>query len=136
MKQIEKQKNRYEEDKEIVNKIRNRSNERLQRIVIDEELSTGIFRVLSAELKPKVKENRIIDPLAWSEETEHHLSKKQLGKLLSKDQLNKIREGQVFRIKNKRTKNIYNPVKKDVKERTKTLLIHEGIILDEAKEGR
>jgi len=39
-------------DLDVVNKIRDRSDRQIQRIVIDEVLPGGVYRVLSAEMEP------------------------------------------------------------------------------------
>ena len=121
---------------DIVNEIENRSKKRSQRIVIDEVLSDGFYRVLSAEMKPNAKDSQMIDMAAWGDEKEHYMNSKQLNKLLSKSQSSNIREGQVFRIKQKRAKSIHDEVRKDVKEKTKSILVREGKTPDEVRELR
>lgn len=114
------------ERKQIVKEIRDRSKKRPQRIVIDEVFPGESLRVLSAEMKSRAKEADIIDLAAWSGEEEHVMSRKELSKLLSEKQLKEIKEGQVFCIKRKRSKNITEDVRKFVKGRTKKLLDWEG----------
>ena len=121
---------------DIVNEIKSRSKKRPQRIVIDEVLPGGVYRVLSAEMKPAAKESQMIDLAAWGEEKEHYMNWKQLNKLLSKNQSSNIREGQVFRIKQKRAKSIHDEVRKDVKEKTKNILAREGKTPDEVRGQR
>ena len=127
---------KVEKKMDIVNEIDNRSKKRPQRIVIDEVLPGGVYRVLSAEMKPNAKESQIIDVAAWGDENEHYMSLKQLSKLLSKSQSSNIREGHVFRIKQKRAKSIQDEVRRDVKEKTKSILVREGKTPDEVKGRR
>ncbi len=120
----------------VVKEIKNRSQKRPQRIVIDEVLPGGIYRVLSAEMKPSAKESKMIDSKSWGDEEEHYLDLKQLGILLSRRRPDRIREGQVFRIKEKSAKSINKEVKREVKVKTKNLLAREGMTLDEMKGRR
>ncbi|UCE36203.1 MAG: hypothetical protein JSW00_11725 [Thermoplasmata archaeon] len=114
------------EQKHVVKEIREKSSKRPQRIVIDEILPDGSFRVLSAEMKPRKKDAQITDPGSWSDEEEFYMDRKQLSELLSEKQLKGIWEGQVFRIKQKRSKSISVEVKEHVKGRAKELLDLEG----------
>ncbi len=114
------------EQKHIVKEIREKSSKRLQRIAIDEILPDGSFRVLSAEMKPRKKDTQFTDLDSWSDEVEFYMDRKRLGELISEKQLKGIREGQVFRIKQKRSKSISGDVKKHVKVRAKELLDLEG----------
>ena len=127
---------KVEKKEDIVNEIKSRSKKRPQRMVIDEVLPGGVYRILSAEMKPTAKESQMIDMAAWGDEKEHYMNLKQLSKLLSKSQSSNIREGQVFRIKQKRAKNIHDEVRKGVKEKTKNILVREGKTPDEVKGRR
>ncbi|MBA3045048.1 MAG: hypothetical protein FP824_02400 [Euryarchaeota archaeon] len=129
-------KKKITQDKNVVDEIKTRSKTRLQRIVIDEVLPGGAYRVLSAEMKPSAKESKVIDSTAWGEEVEHYLDWKQLSNLLSVKQPGEVGEGQVFRIKQKRAKSINDEVKKEVKAKTKNLLAREGMTQDEMKGRR
>ena len=70
---------KVEKKVDIVNEIENRSKKRPQRIVIDEVLPGGVYRVLSAEMKPTAKESQMIDMAAWGDEKEHYMNSKQLN---------------------------------------------------------
>ena len=114
------------EQKHVVKEIKEKSSKRPQRIVIDEILPDGSFRVLSAEMKPRKKDVQITEPSSWRDEEEFYMDRKELSELLSEKQLKWIREGQVFRIKHKRSKSISPEVKEHVKGRAKELLDLEG----------
>ncbi|UCG69030.1 MAG: hypothetical protein JSV09_14790 [Thermoplasmata archaeon] len=114
------------EKKQIVNEIKNKSSELPQRIVIDEVFPDGVFRILTAQMKSQAKEADITDLRVWDEEEEYIVSKNELGMLLSEKQLKEIREGQVFSIRQERSKNITDDVKKNVKGRVNVLLDREG----------
>lgn len=113
-------------NRQIVNEIKDRSSELPQRIVIDEVFPDGLYRILSAEMKPDTLEADITDLGAWKEEEEHIMSKKELSMLLSEEHLGKIMEGQVFTIRQEKPENITVDVKKNVKGRVNMLLDREG----------
>ena len=121
------------EEKEIVNEIRVKSDKLMQRMVIDEIFSDGSLRVLIAEMKPSVNEEKTINYTSWNKEVERNLNRKQLGELLTEKQIKEIKEGQVFSIRRKRSKNISDDIRKHVKARTKELLDYEGIVRTEIK---
>lgn len=114
------------ESKQVVNEIKERSSELPQRIVIDEVFPDGLYRILSAEMKPHTPEADIADLGAWKDEEESIMSKKELGDLLNKDQLKEIREGQVFTIRKERSRDITDDVKKNVEGKVNILLHREG----------
>ena len=114
------------EKKQIVNEIKNKSSEMPQRIVIDEVFPDGVYRILTAQMKSQAKEADFTDLRAWDEEKEHIVSEKELSVLLSEKQLKEIREGQVFSIRQERSRNITDEVKKNMKGRVNILLDREG----------
>lgn len=117
----------------IVEKIRKKSLELPQKIVIDEELPNGWFRVLTSEMRPKGNIEEYLDYRLWRNEKGRYLHRTHLDMLLSKKQLHEIREGHVFLIRNKRAKSIYKEMREHVKNKTKKLLVREGKMLDEVK---
>ena len=124
------------EDKKFVEKVRDRSGERPQRIVIDEVLPGGLVRVLSAEMRREAVEERIADPETWGEEKEHYVGSEQLGESLAEEQAGPIGEGWVFLVKKGRWTSIHEPVKKHVKEMALKLLRREGKTRAEVGERR
>ena len=123
------------EGKEVVEGIREKSVDRPLRVVVDEVFPDGSVRILLTETKRVRKEPVVTDSADWGEEEERYLSREELGRLLTKKQLEEIREGQVFRIKSKRSKDYHEDARKHMKERTKALLEREGFH-DKAKEGK
>ncbi len=123
------------EGKEVVEGIRDSSVDRPQRVVVDEVFPDGSVRILLAETR-RVKEEPVVTKSAdWGDEEEHYLSREELSRLLTKKQLEEIREGQVFRIKAKRSKDYHEDARRHMKERTKDLLEREGFH-GKAKEGK
>jgi hypothetical protein len=122
--------------RKAVEEIRSRSIERPQRLVIDEVFPDGWFRILSAEMRSSKEEAEALDSAAWGNEKELYINEKQLGELLSEKQIAKVSEGQVFRIKQRRAKNIQEEVKEHVKTKTKTLLAREGKTVYEVETPR
>jgi len=124
------------EDKKFVEKLRDRSGERPQRVVIDEVLPGGLVRVLCAEMRSGADEMRLTDPVAWGEEKERHVSEEQLAAMLTDEQLKQAREGHVFLIKKGRATSIRKEVRDHMKEKAKGLLAKEGKTAIEARGGR
>lgn len=112
--------------KEIVKGIRDESVKRPQRVVIDEELPDNRFRILVANMKSRAEEPDLMSRGTWGKETERVLKKARLGELLSKKQMREVREGQVFFIRKKRSKNVHEDAREHVKDSVKVLLEREG----------
>ncbi len=112
--------------KEIVKGIRDESVKRPQRVVIDEELPDNRFRILVANMKSTAHEPDLMSRRTWGKETEHVMKRSRLGELLSKKQMREVREGQVFFIRKKRSKNVHEEARVHVKDSVKVLVEREG----------
>jgi len=123
-------------DKQIVKEIRKSSEERTQRIVIDEVITDELFRILSAQTKSAGGEADITNESVWGEEEMYHVSRGQLEKLLSQDQMDKIREGQVFYVEKEGVKEVHEDIRTHVKARAKEILDWEGKSRQGARRSR
>ena len=116
-----------------VEDLRATSSIRPVRVVIDEVYPGEFYRVLSAEMRTKKKDLDETDPSVWGDEVEHYMTKPQLMRLLAGTGSKEVWEGKVFRIKGKRSKNIYGLVKKRVSRDARGLLEREGRTYDERR---
>jgi hypothetical protein len=110
----------------MVEEIKKGSEEVPQRIVIDEVLEDGWYRIVSTKMGSPGAEADFSRESAWSREEDGIVNEKRLEKLLSKDQMEKIREGQVFHIEKGKAENVHEDVRKHVKARVKRVLDWEG----------
>ena len=117
----------------LVDDLRVTSTKRPVRVVIDEVYPNGLYRVLTAELASKKKDVDEADPSVWGDEVEHYMDEPHLQRLLAGTGSKEVWEGKVFRLKAKRSKDIYDPVRKRVKGNVKGLLVREGRTFDKRR---
>ena len=99
--------------------------ERPQRVVIDEAVG-GKFRVLLSRMKATATEEQTLDPVAWEDEEERAMDEKQLRELLPDQDVKKVREGHVFKVKAGKSESISKEAREHIKEKTRKLLEREG----------
>lgn len=128
------------EGKRIVEEIRAGSEEQPQRIVIDEvideDFEDGLYRVVFTKMKSKGKGADITRESVWDEEDDDIVNRQDLEVLLSEDQLENIREGQVFLIRNREADDVHDKVRQHMKSRMKGILDSEGKPRKEKERGR
>lgn len=111
---------------EIAERVKKRSEERPQRIVIDEELPDGSFRILISRMKTGVSDDQKHDSSAWEDEEEQHIDLEHLKELLSEALVGDIAEGMVFEIKRGKPADIHLGERERMKKKTAKLLVREG----------
>lgn len=124
------------EEKGIAEKIRSMSGQRPHRIVIDEKLPSGSYRILVSGMKSGAKETRKTDLSAWEEEEERLIGPRQLTELIPGTPMDQMVEGRVFVIEKGEPNDFSTPARNQLKEKTaKLLLVREGKTKRDMKEA-
>ena len=125
-----------EEEKAIAERIMRASDERPLRIVVDEKLPNGSFRILISRLKSGMSDDQKHDSSAWEEEEARYVDPEHLGELLPGKRVAKIAEGQVYEMKQGQSVDIYHDARERVKAKTAKLLVREGKSMRRASDER
>lgn len=115
-----------EEEKAIAERIRNESGERTLRIVVDEKLPNGSFRILVSRMKAGVSDTQKDDSSAWEEEEAKYIDPKHLSEIIPGKQIAKLAEGQVYEMRAGEHADVYKPSRERIKMKTAKLLVREG----------
>ena len=107
------------------------SRKKNEKIVIDEIFEDGYARIIVQGMRKGYEREQFLEDEAWGKYRSEYVPKGDLGGLLTKKQHNEVREGRVFLIHERGSRNIYPEYRKKVKELTKQLLEKEGFIADE-----
>ena len=124
------------EEKGIAERIKKDSIERTHRLVIDEKLPDGNFRILISRVRTGVSDGQGHDSSSWEEEEERYVGSKQLTELLPGKRVSKFTEGQVFEIRQGQSADVYPDERKRIKTKTAKLLIREGKTMSGTPEER
>ena len=125
-----------EEEKAVAEGIRSASSERPLRIVVDEKLPNGSYRILISMLKSGMSDDQEHDSSAWEEEEARYVDPEHLGELLPGKRVAKIAEGQVYEMKQGQSVDIYHDARERVKAKTAKLLVREGKSMRRASDER
>ena len=99
---------------------------RPQKVVVDEIFPDHHIRICVSRMKSGAKVEDYLDPKSWEASRTEILSHSDLGGLLSRKQHNELREGKVFLIQEKRSKDVYDEFRQHIKGRVNALLTREG----------
>ncbi len=124
------------EEKGLAKRLKDMSGQRPQRIVIDEKLPNGSFRVLVSAMKEGVGECQATDTSAWEEEEARLVGPTQLTEMIPNTPLDKMVEGLVFVANQRQWSDVYPTERKRLKEMTAKLLVHEGKTRGKASEEK
>lgn len=121
---------------EVAERIKKSSEERPQRVVVDEELPDGSFRILISRMKTGVSDDQKHDSSAWEDEEEQHIDLEPLKELLSGALVGDVAEGMVFEIKRGKPADIHRGERERMKEKAAKLLVREGKSMRKAADER
>ena len=121
---------------EIAERVKKSSEERPQRIVIDEELPDGSFRILISRMKTGVSDDQKHDSSAWEDEEEQRIDLEHLKELISEALVDEVAEGNVFGIKQRKPADIHIGERERMKKKTAKLLVREGKSMRKAADER
>lgn len=125
-----------EEERADADKIKRESNERALRIVVDERLPDGSYRILISKARPGVGGDQRRDATAWEEEEAQYIDSKHLSALLPGKRVANVTEGRVYEVEKGVSSDVYENAREHMKTKTARLLLREGKSMGKTIGGR